>query len=553
MTRFRLLRPIAVPRISGAVAATGDLSAATGGGGGSGVSSNPVTTALNATGSGTRYDVTSDAQMDAVPWGSLGPGSVVNIFHKATAYLRKPALRCQGTSANPVIVNGVTDASGNRPVIQCSGAGVQTAAGCNPGGANNIFTATPANGESLGGFVVKMGANDDYNTYAPKWFQIKNLEIWGAGGLTGRTYTSTVTGTSQTYGASAGGVYLHRAEDALIENCVIYDNGFGVFMMAKDELLIASCKRVTVRNCRVYNNGVSASYLEHNFYVQCANPIIEGNYIGRVRTGSEGSSYKSRSSGEIFRYNYVEGSARVLDFVHSEGQSIDGIATLPDYGTDYCYGNILVNDVSLGGYAGNMIHVGGDNQGEDDIGAFTLPIDKYRQKLYFFNNTVIYRGQNASNPYRAAIFDLSLSANNPNTSKGAPSTVESWNNIYVYNGISANPTEPGWMEYAGVLNHHGNNVAWGTFQAARSDALTGRYVLNNAGSLITSNPAFVDLAGHNYALTAGSAARGQATSPAAVASVIAAHPVIYQPRMASNGMVSRPTTADLGACEFGVA
>ena len=33
MTRFRLLRPIAVPRISGAVAATGDLSAATGGGG----------------------------------------------------------------------------------------------------------------------------------------------------------------------------------------------------------------------------------------------------------------------------------------------------------------------------------------------------------------------------------------------------------------------------------------------------------------------------------------------------------------------------------------
>lgn len=73
-----------------------------------------------------------------------------------------------------------------------------------------------------------------------------------------------------------------------------------------------------MRNSRVYGNGVVGSYYEHNFYVQAHMPVIEGNYIGEVRAGSEGSSYKSRSSGEVFRYNYVVSSTRAMDWVYSE-------------------------------------------------------------------------------------------------------------------------------------------------------------------------------------------------------------------------------------------
>lgn len=523
------------------------------GGGVASTPSDPVTTALNATGSGTRYDVTSDAQMDAVPWGSLTAGSVVNIFYKATPYLRKLGLRGQGTALNPIIVNGVTDSSGNRPVLQFSGAGVQTATGCNPGGANNVFSATPDFGESLGGIVIKRGPSDGYGTYSPRHIHIKNLEMWGAGGTTGRTYTSTVLGTTQTYGTSAAGIYLLLLKNGLIENCVIYDHGFGIFTQAKDGLISEACEDITVRSCRVYGNGVSGSFFEHNFYVQCARPVIEMNYIGRVRAGSEGSTYKTRSSGEIFRYNYVEGSARVLDFVHSEDQGSDGIVTLPEYGTAYCYGNVLVNDIGLGGYAGNMIHLGGDNLGEDDTGAFTNPASKYMQQLYFFNNTVIYRGQNSSSPYRGAFFDLSLAANNPNTSKGAPSTVDSWNNVYVMTGVSGAPTESCWMEYVGIVNNRGNNLAFGPLIAARTDALTDRFQLNSLGTLLTADPLLTNIASRDYRLLAGSPARGQASTPAAVSAIAAAHPILYQPQAATNGALSRSTVNDLGALEYGVA
>ncbi len=553
MARFRLLRPIAASRISGAVAATGDLSAETGGGGPS-VLSNPVTTALDATGSGTRYDVTNDTELRAVPFGALTAGSVVNIFYSATPYSTKIGLRGQGTSTDPIVINGVTDASGNRPKI--NGEGATTAAGSNPsggyGGANDTFSSTPDYGEGLGLIVVKRGPNDGYATYSPRHIHVKNLEVYG-GYTTSYTSYTTLAGGTASHSAGGAGIYLLLLKDGLIENCVIHDNSFGVFMQAKDGVLSEACERITVRNCRVYNNGVVGSFFEHNFYVQCRQPVIEGNFIGIVKSGSEGSSYKSRSSGEIFRYNYVEGSARVIDFVHSEDQATDGIVTLPEYGTDYVYGNLLVNDASLGNYAGNMIHLGGDNLGEDDTGAFTNPSLKYRQRMYFFHNTVVFRGQNSSSPYRGAIFDLSLAANNPNTSKGAPSTVESWNNIYVYTGVLGAPTEPGWMEYAGVVNHYGNNIAFGTFQDARSDALTGRAVLNNAGTLITADPAFTNLAGHDYSLASGSSARGQASSPTAVSSVTAAHPVQYQPRMAANGLVARSSTNDIGACEYGVS
>lgn len=144
----------------------------------------------------------------------------------------------------------------------------------------------------------------------------------------------------------------------MIENNVIYDNGFGLFTMAKDGVLSEACKRLVLRNNRIYGNGVNGSYLEHNVYMQSTNPIVEGNYFGQVRAGSQGSTYKSRSSGEVFRYNYVEASARAIDFVHSEDQAA-GIAAQPDYGTDYIYGNIIVNDHNLpNGGAYEPIHYG---------------------------------------------------------------------------------------------------------------------------------------------------------------------------------------------------
>jgi uncharacterized protein YfiM (DUF2279 family) len=499
--------------------------------------SNPVTAAM----AGIRtFEVgpgQTHAEPDSVPWGSLIAGDVVNIYYRAAPYAWKIGLRGQGTPANPIVVNGVTDANGNRPVFQFAGA--RTASGSNPGGASNVFTSVPEYGESLGGIVIKRGPNDDYFTYKPQWIEIRNLELRGA--ASGTTYT-TLAGGSAPFGAAAG-LYVHVGRDILIENCVSTDNSFGIFTMAKDELLSQATERVTVRSCRVFGNGIVNSWFEHNFYVQCANPVIEGNFIGQTRPGSLGSSYKSRASGEIFRYNYVEASARACDWVHAEEQS-SGIAAQTDYGTDFAYGNVIVNDFSLpngGAYA--PIHYGGDNQGEQEPGQPVFsPTLAYRSQLYFFHNTVINRDPSAQT-YRVVVFDLSV----------VSGTIEAWNNIIACSGVQ----NFSWVEYAGTLNLRGMNLASGIIAPARPEATPEQFAINQLGWLLTSDPLFTSAANHDYSIQSGSPAIDMSTAAADLPdSVLLAHPVVYQPRLRTNGLAPRPVLGaalDLGAIEFDVS
>lgn len=517
------------------------------------VDANPVTFAIDATGSGTRYDVYSDADLDLVPWAVLVAGDVVNIFYKLTPYNRKFGLRAQGTESNPVIINGVTNIAGQRPQFDFDGA--ITCPTCNPGDSNNLFHSWQEGGvtryaDALGGIVVLRGPSGfgGYGTYSPSYIEIKNLGL--ANATNGNTFTTVLDGSTVTYQSSAG-LYFMLGDDCLVENCEITNNGFGIFTQAKDGLFSECAKRLTFRNNRVYGNGVSGSWFEHNFYLQCANPVVEGNYIGQVRSGSLGSSYKSRCSGEIFRYNYVEGSAFVCDWVHSEDQGIDGISTQADYHDLFVYGNVFANDYTLpNGGSGRMFHLGGDNLGEDDTGAFTNPADRYREHMYFWGNTCVYRGTAVNNPWRAAFFDLALAANNPNTAQGAPTTVDAWNNAFVVASSGELPSEAVLLEWCGVLNLHGNNLLFGTtILDARSDADSNYYDVNRNGTIINTDPAFSDIANQEYQLTSGSSAYGQATNPASMAAVIAAHPIEYQPNNKTNGLVPRGSVTSLGAYE----
>jgi hypothetical protein len=496
--------------------------------------SNPVTTAM--IGSHQTYNVgpgQSYAEPDTIPWGNLQAGDVVNIFYRPGPYKWKLCLRGQGSKTNPIVINGVTDPSGNRPTFDFAGA--KTASGCNPGGSNNIFTSTPAYGESLGGIVIKAGPSDPYATYKPQWIQIKNLAVGGA--ADGSSYT-TLSGANVAYG-SAAGIYVLLAADILIENCVVTNNGFGIFTMAKDSILGSAVERITVRSNRIYGNGVVGSWFEHNFYIQSVNPVIEGNYIGQVRKGSLGSSYKSRSSGEIFRFNYVEASARAVDWVHSE-DSQQGIAARPDYGIDYAYGNVIVNDfTSLGDGAGAPIHYGGDNLGEDE-GPGTPPVNPtqpYRRQLYFFNNTVLNRAS-SSQSWRLSIFDLSL----------VNTTVDAWNNIFALYG-TANFS---WLQYAGKLNLRGNNLLFGTV-VPYDQADPAKYSITGAASVTVGDPLFVDLNNGNLQLNPNSPAIDKSTAvPPGLPATLTTLTLDYQPSPKANGLIARPvvgSASDLGATE----
>lgn len=507
------------------------------------VVSDPVTTAL--TGAHATYNVYSDTDMNNVPWGALVAGDVVNIYHKATPYRAKVGLRAQGTQLAPVIINGVTDASGNRPVFDWS-TGAFTATGCNPsgsfGGAQDVFGTVADYGEGLGGFVIKRGASDPGGTYLPKWITIQNLELRNATG----TYTKLGGGNIAFIGTGGvgNGIYILMSEDCTIENCVIHGNCFGVFTQSNNEELGYTSSRLKIRNNRIYNNGINGSFLEHNCYIQAASPIVEGNFLGQLRAGAIGSTYKSRSSGEIFRYNWVEASSRAIDFVQSEDNT-NGIAAQPDYPITWCYGNTIINDETLPQPTAYVpVHFGGDNGGEQEGSTVEyVPATPYRNQLYFWNNTY-YQRKTTVSAYKTVFFDLSLRS----------TRVDAWNNIFIAIGNSVFS----WVEHCGIVNLRGINWVQGTVQDAIAEALPVNYQINKIGTLLTGDPFVQDANNRDFFLQYSSSCIDAATvTPSGLpdTTIATAKPVEYQPRKGVNGLVVRikdGAAYDLGSTEYNV-
>ena len=517
----------------------------------------PVTTALSPTGSGVRYDVGPGhphTELSTVPWFGLGPGDVVNIHYRPTPYVGKFGVRAIGTATDRVVINGVTNAAGDRPRI--NGEGAQTAAG-----AANVFTAVPAYGELLGVIVVKKGPDniDPYATYWPGFIDIQNLEVYGA--RNGAAWTDKFGG-AQTYSDSAG-IYILHGHDIRIINCKVYDNAFGIFVQeAKDTTPNWHCEDITVRGCHVYGNGVVGSYYQHNLYIQAIRPIIEGNLIGQTRTGSEGSSYKSRSAGEIFRYNTVIASDRACDFVHAEGQS-GVIDTHASYGETWAYGNLIINDFfTYGRGAGYPVHFGCDQSMED--GPATSPlitdadlapgqqgpgtgVQRYaKRNLFFFNNTYIIRA-NQVQIDRVSLFDLSLSG----TPLSPRQRLFEWDNAYHLEGTA----NFAWLQFAGELNFKGGSKLYSpsALAAAESTASAARYALVGTAPAAAGPLGFTSAPTDDFTPAAGGAIdnTGVAT-PSGLPGVWVSQPVTSMPNGTGGaGLVPRSTVADVGAFESG--
>ncbi|MBN2510782.1 MAG: hypothetical protein JXB03_10910, partial [Spirochaetales bacterium] len=456
--------------------------------------SNPATFAQ--TGSNQTYHVGPGREYevpDTVPWASLTAGDVVNIYYREQPYRWKIAVQGQGTEEHPIVINGVTDAAGNRPQFDFDGA--RTASGCNPGNSSDIYdTDSIWSLEDYAGIMIK---ND--TGIKPAWIIIKNLQLHGA--KAGAVFTN-LQGELTDYIMRPAAIWIQPSRDIIVENCVIYDNAFGIFTMAKDNSLDSACERITVRNSRLYGNGLPASYginqsyLVHNLYVQSANPVIEGNYLGKLRSTAQGSSYKSRSSGEIFRYNYVVSSLRAVDWVYSEEQD-EGIAARTDYGIDYAYGNVIINYAEPDRpFAGYPIHYGGDNEGEqEDEDELHVTDSPYRRHLYFYHNTVV-NILDQEDQWNAAFFDLSLRG----------TRVDAWDNIFYASGTS-NIT---WLQYAGVLNLGGGNLVHGITGDAHPSASEINYSITEYGAVVTDGPGFMDIENFDVRLTQDSPAAGQA-------------------------------------------
>lgn len=362
---------------------------------------------------------------DTVPFGALQPGDVVNIHFQETPYKYKFGLKARGTADRPVIINGVTDPDGRKPVLDFQSA--RTAALT-----REVFNNQAQYGESLGGIVVKRGQGDDYAGPKPSWIQIQHLEVRNAKG----SYTG-LGNVSRRYGGSPACIYLLASSHLTIDNLDVSGCAFGLFVMAKDGLMSQNSDNITIRRSKFYQNGKLNSWFEHGVYLQAAGALVEENYFGKLVDGAPGSSFKDRSAGLVFRNNFIVSSARATDFVHSEEQDIDGIATLPTYGRDKVYGNTYVIDSSE-----TAIHYGGDNMGEQEEGdeLFVPPV-RYREHLEFYNNTVTY----TLCGWRNMVFDIST----------RDTIVEAWNNTFTFSECTYNHHL---VEWAGTVLFGPNTV-----------------------------------------------------------------------------------------------
>ena len=495
------------------------------------VASNPVTTAM--TGLRT-FNVGPDktyTELDTVPWATLVAGDVVNIFHRSTPYVSKIGICGLGEANNPIVINGVTDANGNRPII--TGANARTASGSMLGNGNNVFS--PGN-EGFGTLTIKRkpGVGTAFN---PRWITIQNLEITGA--ASGQSFQNA-DGTTDMYGFSAG-IWLQPATDITIRNNKVYGNSNGIFTMAKVGGILEQCQRINVLYNHFHLNGTAGNGTEHNAYIQGYKNVMEGNYFGWLVNGSSGSSLKTRGSQEIIRYNWFDAGARAIDMVQPDG-IFDGFVTYPDFGTDYVYGNVIVNDSGHGGGSYRTIHYGGDNEGELDpqYGGGNSPVN-YRKHLYFFNNTVFHA--NPTSQQRQYFLQLSWQ----------DTVADLWNNIIVFRGTGS--TVPTLLYWAGILNFRGSNIliADKTIEDRGPETTPAYAVVNRIGSVVNLNPQFMSETAYDFSLAAGSPALDLSSGiPAGISSDIAINfPVEAEPTRQSNGIYTRSVVGlmDLGAFE----
>lgn len=371
---------------------------------------NVVTTRL-VSATGTTYDCGGSypTTLEQMPWDSLLPDDVVNIHYRPAPYNIMLVLKnIQGTAAKKIRIHGVTDASGNRPILS---------------GENAVFPndhiAFVSTGNGWWPFVQGAGVISFVGPYGskPKHVIVDSLEITKQGAPYQYTNTQGVVSTHN----GGGGIYGVVGENIRIQNCVIHDITNGIFVNSRNNDPLQTSFDWEIVGNHIYDYGAVNSFLEHGSYIASVNVLYEGNLYGKAKAGTQGSMLKDRSSNPIIRANkFICGSTRILDIV--EDQSGDGtgagiIGNSPNYNGSFTVGNIFFMTPEAGNkFPVSPFHFG---TGDTAVPARSGP-------HYFHNNTVISRRISAPGYFKQMMFDIEDGA-----------TVFAQNNIMKYIGLDA--------------------------------------------------------------------------------------------------------------------
>jgi len=275
------------------------------------------------------------------PTSNLVAGDTIKVFARTTPYYEKFLLYGQGSEESPIVLIGMPDAEGNKPILD----------------GQNALTDLNSDyyNEDRQTLLVGQGAR------VADHIVIHGFTVRNANRL--HSFIDDHGNTSD-YASNAAGIRVGAAGRVTIRNCEIYGNENGIFSTSTENL--------TIENCYVHDNGAGdpTSAFEHNLYLGGgAGSLVTVQFCRFGDLLNDGQQCKFRAETLIFRYNWVQGGKNSqLDMVENEDNGMSHA---------YVYGNVIIKpEGSL--HNGRMIHFGGDLASER-VGS-----------LYFFNNSCIY-------------------------------------------------------------------------------------------------------------------------------------------------------------------
>ena len=275
----------------------------------------------------------------SIDWDGLQPGDEVQVHARPEPYREKLIIRPSGTRKQPIVIRGISDKQGNKPVID---------------GENALAFQKTDVRLSRRALVIIGGHRNRADHII-----LDNLELRNANNKLQFFYDNQ----PEPYAANGAAVFVQNGRNVTIQNCHIHSCCMGV-----QTAYYPNVDNFVLRGNYIHNNGdFTRQRWGHNVYLQGKRTLIEFNRFGEMY--SDGNNIKDRSQEVIIRYNWIQGGmSRQIDLVETKHYPVAHA---------WVYGNVIISGKRTKNP--KMILFGGD-----------LPKKNLSRSgtLYFFNNTV---------------------------------------------------------------------------------------------------------------------------------------------------------------------